>query len=232
MPNGLGSFFEDFVALFFPSICIGCEESLPQGVQHICPTCQYQLPKTNNYKIEVTHIEQILAGSIHYKHLLAYLHFHKKGIVQKLLHELKYNHKEEVGIMLGRWFGHDLMVAGFQVEFDLIVPVPLHTSRQRKRGYNQSEAFAKGLSEVLKTDVVNALARIEASETQTRKTRMERQENVKSIFEVILPSMVANKRVLLVDDVLTTGATLIACGEQLQQAGITELSIGVIAATQ
>jgi ComF family protein len=231
MPNGLGAFFDDFIALFFPNVCLGCEKGLPHDVQFICPTCQYQLPKTNNYKIEVPHIEQKLAGSIHFKYLLAYLHFHKKGIVQQLLHELKYNHKAEVGIILGRWYGHDLLLAGFQDEFDVIVPVPLHPSKQRKRGYNQSEAFASGLSEVLKKDVANALERTEASETQTRKNRIERQENVQSIFKVCNSKEVQNKRVLLVDDVLTTGATLISCGNQLIEAGIKELSIGVIAAT-
>lgn len=232
MPNGLGSFFGDFVALFFPNVCVACEKPLPNGLQYICPTCQYQLPKTNNYKIEVPHIEQKLAGSIRFKYLLAYLHFNKKGIVQQLLHELKYNHKEEIGIMLGRWFGHDLLLAGFQDEFDMIIPVPLHPSKQKKRGYNQSEAFAKGLSEVLKADVVNAIVRTEDSQTQTRKSRLERQDNVKSIFEVSLPDVVKGKHVLLVDDVLTTGATILACGDKLTQADIDELSIAVVAATQ
>ncbi len=89
--------------------------------------------------MEVPHIEQKLAGSVHYSHLLAYVHFHKKGIVQKLLHELKYNHKEEIGTMLGRWFGHDLLLAGFQNEFDIIVPVPLHPSKLKKRGYEPND---------------------------------------------------------------------------------------------
>lgn len=226
------TYLSDFVALFFPNICLGCESALPNGVPHICPTCQYNLPKTHNYKIEVPHIEQKLAGSVRYSHLLAYVHFHKKGIVQKLLHELKYNHKEEIGIMLGRWFGHDLLLAGFQNEFDIIVPVPLHPSKLKKRGYNQSEAFAKGLAEVLKMEVVNALVRNVASETQTKKSRIERQENVASIFEVAEPNLVIGRRVLLVDDVLTTGATIIACGNQLINVGVSEFSVAVIAATQ
>jgi ComF family protein len=232
MQNQLSTYLNDFVALFFPNICLGCENALPRGVSYICPTCQYNLPKTHNYKTEVPHIEQKLAGSVRFDHMLAYLHFHKEGIVQKLLHELKYNHKDEIGITLGRWFGHDLLLAGFQDEFDVIVPVPLHPSKLQKRGYNQSEAFANGLSEVLKVDVVNALIRNVASETQTRKSRIERQENVESIFEVSNPNLVINKRVLLVDDVLTTGATLISCGNKLIAADVSGFSVAVIAATQ
>lgn len=232
MQNQLSSYLNDFVALFFPNICLGCENALPSGLSYICPTCQYNLPKTHNYKTEVPHIEQKLAGSIQFKYLLAYLHFHKKGIVQKLLHELKYNHKDEIGVMLGRWFGHDLLLAGFREEFDCIVPVPLHPSKLKKRGYNQSEAFANGLSEVLKTEVVNALVRNVSSETQTRKSREERQENVASIFEINDINLILNKRVLLVDDVLTTGATILSCGNKLLSAGVSEFSVGVIAATE
>lgn len=228
----MSSYLNDFVALFFPNICLGCENGLPSGVSYICPTCQYNLPKTHNHKTEVPHIEQKLAGSIQFKHMLAYMHFHKKGIVQKLLHELKYNHKDEIGVILGRWFGHDLLLAGFQDEFDLIVPVPLHPSKLKKRGYNQSEAFANGLSEVLKTEVVNALVRNVSSETQTRKSRAERQENVASIFEIDDVNLILNKRVLLVDDVLTTGATILSCGNTLINGGISEFSVGVIAATE
>lgn len=231
MPSKINLILNDFVALFFPNVCIGCKGSLPNGLRHICPTCQYDLPKTNNYRKDVPHISQKLAGSIPFKHLLAYLHFQKKGIVQHILHELKYNHKEDIGTMLGRWYGHDLLLGGFQNEFDLIIPVPLHFSKQRKRGYNQSEAFANGLSEVLKVEVYDGLRRVLANETQTRKSRAERLENVKAIFGTIDPSGLNEKRVVLVDDVITTGATLLACGNLLIEAGVKELSFGVIAST-
>ncbi|WP_339694892.1 ComF family protein [uncultured Roseivirga sp.] len=201
-------------------------------MQHICPACQYSLPKTNNYKEEVPHIYQKLAGSIRFNYMLAYLHFQKKGIVQHILHELKYNHKEDIGLMMGRWYGHDLLLGGFSNEFDLIIPVPLHPSKQRKRGYNQSEAFAKGLSEVLKTEVYIGLKRVAANETQTKKSRAERLDNVNAIFEAVDPIKLKEKRVLLVDDVITTGATLLACGNVLIEAGVKELSFGVLAATR
>ncbi|MGW8123420.1 ComF family protein [Roseivirga echinicomitans] len=231
MQSKLNLILNDFVALFFPNTCIGCRGSLPNGVQHICPTCQYDLPKTNNYKEDVPHIRQKLVGSIPFNHMLAYLHFQKKGIVQHVLHALKYNHKEDVGVLLGRWYGHDLLLGGFQNEFDMIVPVPLHVSKQRKRGYNQSEAFANGLSEVLKMEVCNGITRVTASETQTRKSRVERQENVSTVFKAENSLLLKDKRVLLVDDVITTGATLLACGNVLQEVGIKALSFGVIAAT-
>ncbi|WP_323755603.1 ComF family protein [Roseivirga sp.] len=231
MPSKINLILNDFVALFFPNICIGCKGPLPNGLKHICTGCQYELPKTNNYKEEVPHIYQKLAGSIRFNHMLAYLHFQKKGIVQHILHELKYNHNEDVGLMMGRWYGHDLLLGGFSNEFDLIIPVPLHPSKQRKRGYNQSEAFANGLSEVLKVEVCIGLRRVTASETQTRKSRAERLENVKAIFEAVDPVELKKKRVLLVDDVITTGATLLACGNVLIDAGVEELSFGVLAST-
>jgi len=180
----------------------------------------------------VPHIEQKLAGSVSFKYLLAYLHFHKKGVVQKVMHQLKYNHMEEIGTMLGRWYGHDLLLNGFKDEFDMVIPVPLHPSKERKRGYNQSEAFAKGLSEVLKMEVYLGLKRVTPTETQTRKSRSERLKNVEDVFEVTKDASLEGKHILLVDDVITTGATLLTCGSKLINAGAQELSFAVIAATE
>ena len=231
MASKLNLILSDFVSLFFPNVCIGCNSGLPSGVSFICPACQYELPKTNNFKVSVPHIEQKLAGSIRFEHVLAYLHFHKKGIVQKVMHELKYNHKEEIGIMLGRWYGHDLLLNGFKDAFDMVIPVPLHESKQRKRGYNQSEAFAKGLSEVLKMEVCLGLKRTTPTDTQTRKSRSERLKNVADVFEINPVIALRGKRVLLVDDVITTGATLLTCGNKLVEAGVGTLSFAVVAAT-
>jgi ComF family protein len=134
---------------------------------------------------------------------------------------------------LGRMYGHELIQATYKNEFDLIIPVPLHISRKRKRGYNQSEEFGKGLAEILEIPCAdNFMRRVVKTKTQTSKTRLNRWENVSDAFDVIKSEEIKNKRILLVDDVVTTGATLEACGQALIDAGCKELSIACIASTQ
>ncbi|HEY9489202.1 MAG TPA: phosphoribosyltransferase family protein [Chryseosolibacter sp.] len=159
--------------------------------------------------------------------------FVKESRVQQVLHALKYKQQPEIGEMLGRIYGQDLLEANFKNSFDLIIPVPLHISRRTIRGYNQSEEFGKGLSQVLEVPCDDHyMRRSRKTETQTHKSKLSRWENVSRIFQVIDPAPIADKRVLLVDDVVPTGATLEACGQALLHAGCRELSIACIAATQ
>jgi ComF family protein len=233
MPSKQVSLLSDFISLFFPDTCVGCDESLPRGVPFICPSCQLTLPKTENHITEVPQFDQKLRNLIAFKHVLVYMHFQKQGIVQRLMHELKYNHKPEIGELLGRWYGAELAGTGFDKEFDCVVPVPLHKSKLRKRGYNQSEAFAKGLAEAFSIECLpNGLVRNKANQTQTRKSRQERWENVAGLFEVKDKSVLEGKHVLLVDDVLTTGSTLLSCGEAVLEARPAALSFGLIAAAK
>jgi ComF family protein len=161
------------------------------------------------------------------------LKFTKQGRVQKALHALKYNGKKEVGQLMGTWYGEELKRAGLATQFDLILPVPLHPTKLKKRGYNQSDTFAEGLSGAMAvTWSHQVLLRNTASATQTRKKRLERWKNVERIFEVGDNSQVQGKRILLVDDVITTGATFESCVEVLQEAGSAEVSIAAIAAAQ
>jgi ComF family protein len=159
--------------------------------------------------------------------------FVKESRVQQVLHALKYKQQPELGEMLGRVYGKDLVDADYKNSFDLIIPVPLHNSRRKLRGYNQSEEFGKGLSQLLEIPCDDTYMERDAkTETQTHKSKLSRWENVKGIFKVIDPKPISSKRVLLVDDVVTTGATLEACGTALLDAGCGELSIACIAATQ
>lgn len=224
---------KDFFSLFFPHVCLTCGNPLNKGMDEICTHCLIELPKTNNHLISIPDFEMKFSGIIDFRHLLVYLFFQKKGIVQKLLHELKYNDKRELGIKLGTWYGKELALEGYSADFDMIIPIPLHKSKFRSRGYNQSEAFGVGLSKSLGIPVnVNGLVRIEASETQTNKSRVERWKNVEGIFAVQVDEEIKNKRVLLVDDVLTTGSTLIAAAIPLFESGVASVSVALLAAAK
>jgi len=167
------------------------------------------------------------------KGVSAYLAFTKKGKVQNLLHALKYKKQQEVGVLLGKMMAQEAMAFGTFPKVDFIVSIPLHKDRLKERGYNQSDAFARGLSEV--TGVAwsgEALRRIRYTQSQTGKSKIERRKNVQGIFEVAQKEQIAGKSILLVDDVLTTGATLEACTEALIQAGCSTVYIMTIAAAQ
>lgn len=222
----------DFVSLFFPNYCLGCSLALFKGEEILCTRCIRDLPKTGYHNQEDNPIKLRLVGRLPVKHAMAFLKFRKTGIVYHLLHQLKYNNHPEVGIRLGKIYGKELYEAGVN-QFDLIVPVPLHPTRKRKRGYNQSACFAEGLSSVLNVPWDESISsRKVITQSQTRKTKVERWDNVKDVFDVLLPEKAKGARILLVDDVMTTGATLEACGMHLIQAGCIELSIACLAEAQ
>ncbi len=223
----------DFVSLFYPQYCLGCSQALFKGEEILCTRCIRDLPKTG-YHLEADNpIKLRLAGRLPAKHVMAFLRFRKTGIVQHLLHQLKYNNHPEVGIRLGKIYGNELMQAGYINEFDLVVPVPLHQTRKRRRGYNQSACFAQGLSSSLHIPWDETIStRKVGTSTQTRKTKVERWENVKDVFAIRESEKIKDARILLVDDVITTGATLEACGKHLIEAGCKELSIACLAEAQ
>ena len=224
---------KDFISLFFPNYCYGCNQSLMKGEDTLCTGCLIELPKTNYHSVDENPIKNRLTGRLPIKHVWAFLKFRKTGIVQHLLHQLKYNNHPEIGVKLGEVYGYELKKAGYQNEFDMIVPVPLHSSRKRKRGYNQSSKFAEGLSKELEIPWDESISLRNAStSTQTKKTKQERWENVKDVFDIQQSAAIKDKRVLLVDDVITTGATIEACGVHLIEGGCRELSIACIAEAQ
>ncbi|RSK43692.1 ComF family protein [Hymenobacter rigui] len=228
----LPAVLSDFVGLLFPRVCLACQEPLARGEDHICTSCRAQLPYTDYHRLptEQNPLARRFWGKLPVQHTLSYLRFQKHGRVQHLLHQLKYRGQQEVGRILGRWYGQELTEAGLRASFDLIVPVPLHTRKLAQRGYNQADSFAEGLAAGL--GVVwkaEALRRTTYTNSQTRKNRMQRWENVETVFEVAKPELVRGQRILVVDDVLTTGATLEACAAVLLAAGALEVSIATIA---
>ncbi|MFD2036414.1 ComF family protein [Belliella marina] len=225
------TFFEDFLALVFPKTCCVCKRSLFDFENQLCKICIGRLPITN-YHLHPQNNDLVVKvmGLTNPNLVMSFLRFTKRGMSQKLLHNLKYKNKPEVGIELGSLYGHLLQKHGFSDQWDLVVPVPLHPEKQRRRGYNQSEQFANGLASVLEVPMNLGLIRTQFTETQTKKTRMERIINVSEVFAVNENVQIENKRVLLVDDVMTTGATLTACANVLLEGKAKTVDLAVIAA--
>lgn len=170
-----------------------------------------------------------MAGRIPFERIASYAVYAKGGTLPPLIHHLKYRHKQAIGLLLGRMFGKDLMESEFLDSIDLIVPVPLHPKREKFRGYNQAEIIAKGLSDITSLPLsTNNLVRIIYNPTQTKRTKTERWENVKDIFKVTDPLLFQQKHLLLVDDVITTGSTLEACGIALQACKGVKISIATL----
>ncbi|WP_009036137.1 ComF family protein [Indibacter alkaliphilus] len=223
--------FDDFLALVFPKTCCLCKRSLFEFEDQLCKVCISKLPVAS-YHLRPQNNDLVtkILGLTKANLVMAFLRFTKKGDSQKLLHLLKYRNKPEVGIELGRIFGQILLESGFQNNWDQLTPVPLHPIKRKRRGYNQSEQFALGLSLSLQIPVIASLSRIKYTETQTQKSRMERLQNVADVFDISKDENVLNKRILLVDDVMTTGATLISCANKLNEYGAQTVDMAVIAA--
>lgn len=220
----------DFVSLFFPRVCASCANTLLRHEQCICQFCLHHLPATDFHRFRDNPVAKLFWGRAEVEAAAACFYFHKGSRVQHLVHGLKYKGLKETGIFLGRHYGRILQRCEDFSDVDYVVPVPLHVRKKRQRGYNQSELFARGLA--LSMGAVadtKTLVRISATETQTRKSRFLRWENVKEVFFLTDPQMFRGKHVLLADDVVTTGATLEACVHEIRKSGEVRVSIACIA---
>jgi len=223
------TYFNDFFNLFFPDLCVVCNEHLVNQEKLICTKCLYKLPKTNFHLHKDNPVSQVFWGRVPIENATGYFFFHKGSTYQHMMHKYKYHGYKEIGYVLGKSFGSQLRESHFNT-IDVIVPVPLHKTKLKKRGYNQSEWFGMGLAEALEKpiDTKNFMRSI-ATETQTRKSRFERWKNVEDIFTVVNPELLMGKHILLVDDVVTTGATLEACAHKLLEIPETKISIATLA---
>lgn len=220
----------DFVSLFFPNPCLACSDALVKGEAIICTRCMLEMPQTGYHNDMENPLLQRLSNRIPLQYAMALFKFSKSGRVQHLLHELKYKNHPEIGTILGCLYGEKIMESRVLRDINLIVPVPLHPLRRRKRGYNQSAKFAEGLSEKLGSPFSDdIMVRKLGTETQTLKTKLSRWENMVDVFSLQNKTSLADKKILLVDDVITTGSTLEACANVLLNAGCSELSIACIA---
>ena len=220
----------DFFNLMYPDLCIVCGENLHKNEQHLCLTCLNNIPKTNFHLHTDNLIEKRFWAKVPIYRGTAFFFFQKGSAFQKLLHSLKYRGDKEIGQVMGKYAAVDLLDSDDFSSVDVIVPVPLHPKKLKKRGYNQSEWIGKGLSEILKVPQdITTLKRIKENTTQTRKSVFERYENTEGIFELSDKAALADKHILLVDDVLTTGSTLEACIRELSQINGIKISIFTLA---
>ncbi|WP_221389707.1 ComF family protein [Dyadobacter sp. NIV53] len=224
-------FWSDFIDLIFPRCCEACDRSLVGNEELVCTSCRISLPRIEKHSVHIDLLKYKFITIPEVLSVQSFLLFTKKGKVQKLLHALKYRGNKEVGILLGSMFGQEMVAERILPKAELIISVPLHKKKLSKRGYNQSDLLAEGLSNA--TDIPwsgTVLARTRFTDTQTGKSKKERQENVSGVF--VVNGEFKKKSVIVIDDVLTTGATLEACVEALKIAGCEEFHILTIAVAQ
>lgn len=222
--------FDDLISLFYPRLCAGCNAPLVRGEEVLCLNCLADLPKTNYHLCMDNPVFLMFIGRVNISSATSFCAFDKGGRLQHLLHELKYKGNRAVGLKMGILFGYDLIQNPFYKNIDIIVPVPLHPRKEKKRGFNQSVEICNGLAESMDRPVIagNLIREIHTS-SQTQKGRFERWENVSGIFSVKNDIPLIDKHILLVDDVVTTGATLEACCEPLLKVPGVRVSIATLA---
>lgn len=220
------------INLLFPKLCMGCNSLLLQNEKIICTECNHNLPFTNHHILESNDTTKKFYGIIPIEFSASMLYFHKKGIVQNLIHNLKYKKHQEIGTLLGKWYSKDIESNARIKTVSEIIPVPLHKKRLEERGYNQVTTFCEALSNDLNIPYnPSLLYRSRYSKTQTKKDRENRKEITKALFDVNFTEADYNKHFLLVDDVMTSGATLEACAKALLKIPNSKVSIVTIAYT-
>ncbi len=225
------TFLDDITNVFFPRSCAGCSRLLTDSELYICTECLFLLPRTNYWTEKENQVAKIFWGRVYLENAASYLLFNKGSRLQHIIHHLKYKNQKEIGEFLGRLFAQELIHTDFS-KVDIIIPVPLHPKKLKKRGYNQSEHIANGIASIFKKKVViNSLIRSSLNKSQTLKSRFERWENVRDVFKVVDTELLLNKHVLLVDDVLTTGATIEACATAILEVEGTKVSVVTLANT-
>jgi ComF family protein len=223
----------DIINLFYPKVCKGCENILLENEKVICTICRHEIPLTNQHKTVENENFNRFYGRINIQSANSLFYYNKKGITQQLIHNLKFNGHQEIGVEIADWFSDHLKNHDVIKTVDEIIPVPLHKKRLNERGYNQVESFAKTLSENLKIPYnPNLLIRNVYTEKQSKKNFLDRNETKISVFDVVFSETSYKKHFLLIDDVVTTGATLELCANALHKIPESKVSIVTMAMSQ
>jgi len=213
-----------------PKVCFGCNTQINRGEYLLCTFCRNDLPITEyNFK-ENNPIDRIFYGRIPVKKASSFFFFSENGIVKQLLHHLKYKNQEIIGEYFGDWYGELLKEQGGLEDIDIVIPVPLHPKKLKKRGYNQVEKFSQQIAKHIDAVYLNnVLVKTTNTKTLTKKSRFNRWQSSKELFTITNSIILENKKILLVDDVITTGATIEACGSALLKAKGTILYVASLA---
>ncbi len=226
--NQLSIVTNSVLDIIYPNQCAICNTDLNHTEHYLCFICKYDLPYLKQDDFIHTQLKKLFWGRVEISNIFSLLNYQKGNQTQKLLHLLKYNNKNKLAQYFGEMLGNVITNKSI---FDLIIPVPLHPKKKRIRGYNQSTIIAKGINQKLNGVInENLLIRNNFNFSQTNFSKYDRWENVSSIFEVVKPKKIKNKHILLVDDVLTTGATIEACVKELLKIEGCKVSIATLAA--
>ncbi|MUP44806.1 ComF family protein [Gramella sp. BOM4] len=224
--------FHDFINLLYPPACHICEAELLKSDHILCTNCLHDLPVTKYHLDNENPVKKVFYGRVKIENATSLLHFRKKAGVQQLIHDLKYRGHREIGTYLGKWLGEELNETEAYQEIDAVVPVPLHRKKLRQRGYNQVEDFGKEIARALDIEYVDdVLLKETATQTQTLKSRISRWGELEETLSIARPEKIENKHILIVDDLVTTGATLEACSHKLLEVPGIKLSIATMAIT-
>lgn len=218
--------------MFFPRVCLGCSAYLGDNETYICTSCRHQLPLTNFHLDGNETLKNVFYGRVNLEQATALLHFSKKGIVQQLMHNLKYRGQQKVGVFLGKWLGEELKTIKSYQDIDVVIPVPLHKSKLRHRGYNQVAKFGKEIANALEIEFnTKVLQKTKTTKTQVFKNRFLRTSSSSATFSISEKQTLKGKHILLVDDIVTTGATIESCANALLQIEGIKISVATMAIT-
>ncbi len=219
--------------LFFPKLCVGCKTPLLTAETILCVACAHNLPLTQFHAQQPKVLKDVFYGQIVFENATALFYFHKQGISQQLIHQLKYKGNQKIGVYLGEWLASEIKQQPQYQQIDVVISVPIHKKRMQQRGYNQVAKFGKILAEHLNA-VYNdtLLLRVKNTKSQAFKDKITRSKDIATVFQAIDFTTLKGKHILLVDDVITTGATIIACAQQLQKTPNIKLSLAVMAYTE
>lgn len=227
------SIVKEIFNIFYPEICVCCKHQLTTNEKTICISCRHDLPVTSFTNEKGNLVEKIFYGRVLVQEATSLFYFLKKGKVQQLIHELKYNKQQQVGTFIGDWLGEEILESERFKTIDCIIPVPLHKKKQKQRGYNQVTTFGQSLSQKLNIPFYeNVLVKTTSTKTQTKKLRLDRWKNAEHQFNIQNIELIENKHVLIIDDIITTGATLEACILSIKNAKNSTISIASMAYTK